>query len=457
MQRFLLFLTVILFTVSCASKRYARKAEEFESAGLYQDAAEYYYKSVSKNEKNVEAKLGLRENGQKVLEKKLSAFNTAHKNSNHQEAVHTYQEAERYYDKVKAVGVELSIPQKYENYYKESEKIYLEKRYAEGVDELERENYDKAYRVFDEIRSIDASYKDAEEKFTVARYQPLYEKGNDQLENGLYRSAYHIFGQVIEGTGNYKQALSLRKEALDKGTIDILVPGFHAANYSRRRRNDEAALTNKLKGALNKLDNPFIKLIDASAVSADIFQRGSRAVDHKAASLAGVDAVLKGEIRRLSTDEGDLEESEKKGYVKKEVERENDQGETVKDYEYYKTEYREYRKKNRATLEVSYQLISTGSGEIIVTDQIRLSEADQVHYARYKGDDDQLVPGYWVDPNRNHRRDEVRDNKGDVRALQALLDAEQELRSPSELKSALYDQAVSRIVKKIDQYNPENL
>ena len=457
MQRFLLFLSIALIAFSCASKRYAKKAEEFENAGLYQDAAEYYYKSVSKNEKNVDAKLGLRENGQKVLEQKLTDFNTAHKNSNHQEAVHAFLDAERYYDKVKAVGVELSIPQRYENYYQESEKIYLEKRYAEGVNELERENYGKAREIFDEIRNIDPSYKDVQEQFTVARYQPVYEKGLDQLDNGLFRSAYHSFGQVIEGAGNYKQSISLRKEALDKATIDILVPGFHAVHYSRRRRNDEASLTNRLKGALNKMDNPFIQLIDASAIASDIFERDSREIDHRAASLAGVDAVLKGRILRLSSDEGDLKTSEKKGYVKREVERENDQGETVKDYEYYKTEYREYRKKNRATLEISYQLISTSSGEIIVTDQFRLSGEDEVHYAEYKGDDDQLVPGHWTDRNRDHRGDEVRDNNEDVRALRELLDAEKELKTPSELKSALYEQAVGRIVEKVDQYNPEKL
>jgi len=455
MQRILLFASIVLIALSCASKRYARKAEEFEDAGLYQDAAEYYYKSVSKNEKNVEAKLGLRKNGQKVLEEQLSAFNTAHKNSNHKAAVHAFLEAERYYDKVKGVGVELSIPRKYENYYEESQKIYLEKRYAEGVNELERENYDKAREIFDEIQSIEASYKDVEEKLTVATYQPLYEKGTGQLENGLYRSAYHSFGQVMEGAGNYKHSLSLRKEALDKGTIGILVSGFRSLNY--RSRSDEAALTNKLKGALNKLDNPFIKLIDASHVADDIFQRGSRDVDHQAASLAGVEAVLKGEILGVSSHEGDLEQTERKGYVKKEVERENDQGETVKDYEYYKTEYLEYRKKNHAALEVSYQLISTGSGEIIVTGQFRLSETDAVHYAEFKGDDDQLVPGYWSDRNRGSRRDEVRDNKEDVEALRKLLEADREAKTPSRLKSVLYDRAVGRIVKKVDQYNPEDL
>lgn len=457
MQRLLLFLSIVLLMVSCASKRYARKAEEFEKAGLYQDAAEFYYKSASKNEKNVDAKLGLRKNGQKVLEEKLAAFQSAHKNSNHEEAVHAFQEARDYYDKVKGVGVELSIPQRYENYYQESKKIYLEKRYAEGVNELERENYDKSLRIFREIRSIDGSYKDVEEKFTVARYQPLYEKGNDQLENGLYRSAYRTFGRVVEGAGNYKQALSLQKEALNKATVDILIPGFRAMHYRLRRKNDEAALNNKLKGSLNKLDNPFIKLIDESHVGEDIYRRGSREIDHQAASLAGVDAVFMGKILRLSSGEGDLEKSDKRGYVKEEVKKENDQGETVTDYEYYKTNYQEYKKENYATVEISYQLISTDKGEILVTDQFRIRETDKVHYAEFKGDDDQLVPGYWVYSKRDHRRDEVKDNNQDVRELQKLLDAERELKSPSELKSHLYDQAVERIVEKIDQYNPEKL
>jgi tetratricopeptide (TPR) repeat protein len=454
MQKYLLVFVILLLTVSCASKRFAKKAEEFEKAGLYQDAAEYYYKSVSKNDKNVEAKLGLRRNGQKVLEEKLSDFNTAHKNSNHKEAVHAFLEAEQYHNKMNGVGVDLPIAQKYTSYYEESERIYLQQRYGEGVTELDRDNYDKARQIFAEIRSIDPSYKDVDEKFTVARYQPLYEKGTDQLDNGLFRSAYYTFDQVVEGAGNYRQALSLREDALEKATMHILVPGFYSLNY--RNRNDEAAFTHKLKGALNKIDNPFIRLMDASSLAADIFQRGSREIDHEAASLAGVDAVLKGKIIRVTSQEGDLDRSTRKGYMKKEVEKKNDEGETVKDYEYYKTEYIECRQQNRASLEVSFQLISTANGEIIVTDQFRLTESDEVHYAIYRGDDDRLVPGYWADRRNDSPRDEVRDKKSDVRALRSLLDAEKEVKTVDALKSALSDQAVDQIVKKIDQYNPEN-
>ena len=447
--------TVALFVFSCASKRYARKAEEFEQAGLYEDAAEYYYKSVSRNDKNVEAKLGLRENGQKVLEKKLSVFNTAHKNSNHKKAVYTFREAERYYDKVNGVGVELSFPQKYNGYYDESEKIYLEKRYAAGVNELERDNYDKAYDILDEIRTIDPSYKDVNEKFRVARYEPLYEKGNDQLDNGLFRSAYHTFDQIAEGAGSYKQVLDLRSEALDKATVTILVPGFYSLHFSNK--NDAATLSGKLKGALSKLDNPFIQVKDASGLVTDIFRGGTREINNEAAALAGVDAVFKGRMVRLNGDEGDTEESTRKGYLKKEVTSENEQGETVKEYEYYKTEYREYRKKNSASLEIAYELISTDDGQIMVTDQFRIRETDEVHYADYEGDKDNLVPGYWVDRDKENPRDVVKDDKANVRELKELLEADKEPESVSGLKSALYDQAVKRMVAKIDQYNPEDL
>jgi len=455
MQRLLMLLVTLLVVASCASKRYARKAKEFEEAGLFEDAAEYYYKSVSRNEKNVEAKLGLRENGQKVLENKLSAFNTSHKNSNHKEAVYTFREAERYYEEINGVGVELSFPQKYHNYYDESEKIYLEKRYAEGVNELERDNYDKSRQIFEEIGSIDPSYKDVDEKFRVARYQPLYEKGNDQLENGLFRSAYYTFDEVIEGAGNYKQAIDLRSEALDKATITILVPGFYSLNF--RNRNNEATLTQKLKGALSKIDNPFIKVKDASGIAADIFKRASGQINNEAASLAGVDAVLKGRIVRLDGNEGETEESKEKGYLRKEITKENEQGEKIMEYEYYKTEYREYRKKNSASLEVSYQLISTDNGEVMVTDHFRINESDQVHYASYKGDEDQLVPGYWVDRDKDNPRDVIRDDEEEVHGLRKLLDADEEPETVSELKSALYGQAVDQMVEKIDQYNPENI
>ena len=56
MKKILLFLTLILLIAGCASKRNVKKAAKFEEAGLYQDAAEYYYVAVKKKASNVPKK-----------------------------------------------------------------------------------------------------------------------------------------------------------------------------------------------------------------------------------------------------------------------------------------------------------------------------------------------------------------------------------------------------------------
>ena len=59
MKYFLWFLCVLFMASGCASKRYTKKASKFEEAGLYKDAAKYYYEAVKRKDRNVQAKLNL--------------------------------------------------------------------------------------------------------------------------------------------------------------------------------------------------------------------------------------------------------------------------------------------------------------------------------------------------------------------------------------------------------------
>ena len=96
MKNILFDFHVLLLVSGCASKRFTKQAAKFEQAGLYEDAAEYYYEAVKRKDSNVEAKLGLRKNGQITLENKLSAFMTAYNGADYQEAVYKYKDAESY-------------------------------------------------------------------------------------------------------------------------------------------------------------------------------------------------------------------------------------------------------------------------------------------------------------------------------------------------------------------------
>ena len=53
-------LALALIVAGCSgSKSYAKKAAKLDAAGLYAEAAEMYLQSAQRNQKNVDAKIGL--------------------------------------------------------------------------------------------------------------------------------------------------------------------------------------------------------------------------------------------------------------------------------------------------------------------------------------------------------------------------------------------------------------
>jgi hypothetical protein len=451
MKKILLLLTVILLIGGCASKRYTKKAVKFEEAGLYEDAAEYYYQAIKKKDSNVDAKLGLRKNGQLTLDKKLSEFTYAYKQADYKKAVYNYLNAEKYYNKVKLVNVELDFPEYHKEYYEEAKGDYLNKKYADGLDKLNREDFTAALSVFTEIKNIDANYKDVKELYITAKYEPMYRDANQYLETDLYRKAYYTFVKIIKGAGTYKQSVALKDEAQEKGTITILVDDFSYTNYKYNQVAQD--VTNDIKGHINSLKNPFIRLIDPSTLEANIFENGQ--MNMQAANLAGIKAVLSGKITKLTAYNGKLVKTTKKGYLKEVTVSKNAEGEEVKKVKYIKTSYFEYSQENRASFEMNFKMISTEDNSIMVSDVIGHSNSDKIHYATYSGDDKKLVPGYWKYKNRNSEKDNVDDNKSDVNRLHKLLKANKKIKSSSSLLNKIIDVSNIEVTSKINKYNPE--
>ncbi|MDA3779618.1 MAG: hypothetical protein PF487_05245, partial [Bacteroidales bacterium] len=335
MKKLILIFSVIILITSCASKRFAKKAKKFEDAGLYEEAANYYYKSVSKKATNVDAVLGLRKDGQIVLDRKLADFTKAYKQTELKKAVYNYLEAEKFFNKINRVNVELSFPEYHKEYYQEAKSDYISKIYAKGIEALNREDFVEAEKTFVEILGIDKEYKDAGAQYVIAKYEPMYREGNQQLDNDLYRTAYYTFENIIIGSKrNYKQSLELKEEALKKGTITILVTDFsNRANY---RAKSASIITSKVKGDLGNLKNPFIKVIEMTSIEANILNN-NRSINYKAANLAGINAILIGEVITAYKHEGKTLSDVKRGYIKKVKKVKNEQGEEKKETSYHKS------------------------------------------------------------------------------------------------------------------------
>ena len=247
----ILSITFTFIVSGCASKRYTNKAVKFEEAGLYKDAADYYYYALERKDSNVEAKLGLRKTAQFTMDKKLKEIMEAYKQSDFEKVVYHYLDAETYFNKVGSVGVDLIFPKIYESYYDEAKNDFLNALYREGIEKLNREEFSSARKIFEEIINVDREYKDVNEKYTIAQFEPVYRDANSFLENEMYRKAYYAYDEILLNVGNYKQALSLRNEAREKGTISILVTDF---GYTQQSYGQTAVVvTSGLKSQLIEL------------------------------------------------------------------------------------------------------------------------------------------------------------------------------------------------------------
>ena len=98
----------------------------------------------------------------------------------------------------------------------------------------------------------------------------------------------------------------------------------------------------------------------------------------------------------------------KKAWIERKVKKYNP--DTEKNYyesEYDKINYNEFYGSNVVNISFQYQLISTESGEILLTDIIKLNNKDEVYFASANYNYRNIVPGYWKWPNRKDSSDKI--------------------------------------------------
>ncbi len=103
-----------------------------------------------------------------------------------------------------------------------------------------------------------------------------------------------------------------------------------------------------------------------------------------------------------------------------------------------------------------YKLISSETGEILMSNLIELSESDKQEWARYDGDDRYLYPGTWERRDKASSSDRVFTGRSQRRELERLLEASDEVASVDELAGILYRSAGQTVARKLITFNPES-
>ena len=93
-----LFSALGLLIACGGSKSLSKKGEKLEEAGLYQESANLHYQALLKKPHNIDAQIGLKKNGQMVLDDDLEDFFKAVSMKDNEKAVSTFLAAQDYYN-----------------------------------------------------------------------------------------------------------------------------------------------------------------------------------------------------------------------------------------------------------------------------------------------------------------------------------------------------------------------
>jgi tetratricopeptide (TPR) repeat protein len=456
------YLLVIIFIVmatgqGCASKSLAKQAQKFEDEGMHEIAAESYLRSFMANRNNIEAAAGLRRNAQRTLDVKAISVNQAFLSGNDRETVYAYLDAMAYHQRIRATGIELSMPAQAGSYYEESKTRFLNSSFEEARLLLDEENFVRAGSILAEIKKIDPSYQDLDIYMRISKSEPLYRQGMDQLNSGFYRNAYKTFTELLNNHGAYKDARELRDDALSRGMLTVAIAEPH---NTTNNRNAHIALKSRISAELIGLNNPFIKVVDDRNMETFLREQelASRLGNEiKIGRLMSARALLTGTLQSFELHEGRIQRTERKAFLKEVIKAEDPVTKEVSTRTaYHKVTYYEYRRENRVSGSFQYQLSSTETGVVLLSGVIDLSPTDYVHYAVYEGGKpEHLVPGNWEYNNKPSSSDIIQDEPLPVKNLQAMFTARQVIKTPDILRTELNNGIASAVGKAVNAFSPE--
>lgn len=447
MKNIYVFALISIFLMAChGSKYFTKMAVKQETAGLTTEAANSYYNALLKKRTNIDAQIGMKKNGQLLLNQMLGEFAREKSFGSNQKAVYAYHKARDYKSKIQGVGITLDIAEFYVQDYENVKAAYLTELYEAGTTLLEQEKFAEAETKFSEIRTLEPNYKDSKDLADIAYMEPLYSAAVRAMDIKHYREAYDGFNKVMARKVDYKDAKAKSKECIEKGTYTIALLPFENATNSTGLDAKVSAYTLE---ALTSINDPFLRIVDREHIQAILQEQKlqlSGVVDDATAvsvgQLVGAQAILTGTVLNYNTKNGQLRSATREAYEAYKVKKLNEQdGKYYYETRYKPVNYVEYSNSNSVSISFQYKMINLQTGELIKTEIIEKSVIDQVTFGKYEGNANELYPA----GNNNT----VNFNQQDRRSLVSLMNARQELKPTGEMSNELFNVVSNQLSNQI--------
>lgn len=398
MLKKIIHLLFLLSLVACdATKPFMREAQKQMQDKNYNEAANNYYNVLLIKPNDAKAKEGLQNSSQIVLDAKFEKFSQLVIENNVPDAVKQYQYNQKYYQRVRSVGVEMKWPSMYNEVYEDIKDEYISKLHYDCLELINQKKYEKAEEQFAQLAELDSAYKDV----TVVRMntvlEPLYQRGLRMMKNKNYREAYFSFEKVLLYDTKYKDCKVLLADALDKATITIgLMPMENHTGIDK----EESILYKQLVNTVQQIPNPFIKVLDKLGIESRLkdkqldlatFLNPTTAI--KTAEAIGLKYLLFTSLDKAQIENVNPNTESKTAY---EAVNENVQKGINGAYQFVtrfkKTNYYETYQMRKVAYKVNYRLANILTIETDIVDSVEIEQKDEQTIGKFEGDFQNLYP-----------------------------------------------------------------
>ncbi|GIV26247.1 MAG: hypothetical protein KatS3mg027_0061 [Bacteroidia bacterium] len=254
-------LIVVILGNSCTgSKRYFKAAEKLEKQGLVNEAAEFYLESLKRNYKNTDARIKLKEVGQKYLDFLSSQFFREFTTGEYESSIQTFEKILDFKDRAGALGVELSYPTAYKEDYQTAIDYYVENNYNKGLAIFKQKKYKEALPYFEKVKKYRPEYKKLQTYYITAHCEPLYQNLLIDVQNKNYSKALQTIQQIYKITNQYKDVKEI--EELCNGYLqkNILLFKPNLSNPNIRLNLDKELTMQVINGLTIGSNSNFINI-----------------------------------------------------------------------------------------------------------------------------------------------------------------------------------------------------
>lgn len=443
MRKFLthIILFTCIFIISCTgSKKYFKAAEKLEKQGLVNEAAEFYYQSLQRKPTNVDARIKLKEVGQKYVSSLASDFFRNYNTQQFESSLESYERLKDFSDRTDALNVQLDYPKTYEEDYQIAKESYCLKNHHQAALLVNQKKFKEALTYITKVNKYNRSYKNIAQLEIIATCEPLYQSAILNLESKNYAYALQSLSAITLKTDNYKDSKELYEMASAQNLKTFILFEPAPSNNSASKQIETELYSNFNQAALEKLTS--VKIINNSP-----FQNTSASMDFsKSTNVDMIQAIRKATgadyfyfygILNANNYNSGLSKTQYKGFQEVKT-RKND---TLVITEYIPFNYYNVKAQSKISYDFQYKLINAYTNQLVSTQVKSVQSSDAIEYQEFqhtfKGNVNTLYP--------NNPQQGALSNLN-ARSWRNLFTARNTLKSSEELKADAYSQTVKLFV-----------